>query len=92
MSNENRREMPELEKDLTTLRTKFYTAEEIDIWEDGYRRGREQNLFRRIGYERYEYLRTLTPRQFAELCERNIKGEGTFDDLVDEGRGKSCRK
>ena len=33
---------------------------------------------------RYEKLRKLNPRQFAELYERNIKGEGLFDDLVDQ--------
>jgi hypothetical protein len=36
-----------------------------------------------VGDARYEYLRRLTPRQFAELHERNIKGEGRFDELVD---------
>ena len=36
-----------------------------------------------INAVRYEKLRKLNPRQFAELYERNIKGEGLFDDLVD---------
>lgn len=34
--------------------------------------------------ERYEKLRKLNPRHYAELYERNIAGEGTFDDLVDK--------
>jgi hypothetical protein len=39
----------------------------------------------RKGHDRYEYVRTLNPRQFQELRERNIRGEGRFDDLVDAG-------
>ena len=30
----------------------------------------------------YEKLRKLNPREFADLYERNIRGEGNFDDLV----------
>lgn len=30
----------------------------------------------------YEKLRKLNPREFAELHERNLRGEGSFDDLV----------
>ena len=37
----------------------------------------------RKGHERYELIRTLNPHQFKELCERNIRGDGHFDDLVD---------
>ena len=33
---------------------------------------------------RYEKLRTLNARKFAELYELNISGKGRFDDLVDE--------
>ena len=33
---------------------------------------------------RYEKLRTLNAREFAELYELNISGKGRFDDLVDE--------
>ena len=32
--------------------------------------------------ELYEKLRKLNPREFAELHERNLRGEGSFDDLV----------
>lgn len=35
------------------------------------------------GYVRYEALRKLNPREFAELNRRNLAGE-RFDDLVDE--------
>lgn len=33
--------------------------------------------------ERYEAVRLLNPRQFAELYARNLAGEGAFDALVD---------
>jgi len=36
-----------------------------------------------LGYLRYEELRKLNVRQFAELFERNIAGEN-FDKMVDE--------
>jgi hypothetical protein len=39
-----------------------------------------------LAHARYAYLRTLNPRQFKSLYERNIKGEGRFDDLVDADR------
>ena len=38
----------------------------------------------RLGYSRYEKLRKLSPRQFADLYQRNLNGEGHFDDLVDK--------
>lgn len=39
-----------------------------------------------IGYDRYEYIRTLNVTQFKELYEANIRGDGAFDELVDRGR------
>jgi hypothetical protein len=33
---------------------------------------------------RYEFIRTLTPAEFATLYAQNLKGRGTFDELVDE--------
>ena len=42
-----------------------------------------ENRLLRIGYLRYEALRKLNVRQFAELFARNIRGE-LFDTLVDE--------
>ena len=37
-----------------------------------------------LGYVRYEKLRLLNARQYAELNRRNLSGEGRFDDLVDQ--------
>ena len=37
----------------------------------------------RLAERRYEFVRKLNPRSFAELYERNIRGEGQFDYLVD---------
>lgn len=37
-----------------------------------------------LGWLRYEALRKLGPKRFAELCERNIKDGERFDDMVDE--------
>lgn len=34
-------------------------------------------------HDRYEHLRKLNPRQFADLYRANLRGEGAFDDLVD---------
>jgi hypothetical protein len=35
-------------------------------------------------HRRYETLRTLNPREFAELTAKNIESGVAFDDLVDE--------
>lgn len=43
----------------------------------------EENILLRRDHLRYEALRKLTPRQFMQLWDRNLKGE-RFDDLVDE--------
>ena len=32
----------------------------------------------------YEKLRKLNPREFAELHERNLRGDGNFDELVSQ--------
>lgn len=40
-----------------------------------------------LGYIRYEKLRLLNVHQYAELSKRNLAGEGTFDDLVDQLEG-----
>ncbi len=39
-----------------------------------------------IGYLRYEALRKLNPRQFAEICLKNLQGEN-FDALIDKLAG-----
>lgn len=36
------------------------------------------------GLVRYEIVRKMNPREFAELFQRNIDGYGLFDTLVDE--------
>jgi hypothetical protein len=36
------------------------------------------------GWLRYEAVRKLSPRRYAGLCERNIRDDVAFDDLVDE--------
>jgi hypothetical protein len=38
----------------------------------------------RKGYGRYEKLRRLNPRQFADLWQSNLNGVDSFDDLVDK--------
>ena len=37
-----------------------------------------------LAEERYEKVRRMNPQQFKELWDRNIAGEGRFDELVDE--------
>jgi hypothetical protein len=37
-----------------------------------------------LGCVRYEKLRLLNARQYAELSRKNLAGEGLFDDLVDQ--------
>ena len=41
-----------------------------------------------IGHARYEYIRTLNPRQFAALYDEALHGD-RFDDLVDRYREAS---
>jgi hypothetical protein len=36
-----------------------------------------------LGWLRYEAVRKMNPRQFGEMCKRNLGGE-FFDDLVTE--------
>lgn len=36
-----------------------------------------------LGFLRYEALRKLNPRQFAEIHKRNLNGE-RFDDMIDQ--------
>lgn len=39
-----------------------------------------------LGDDRYEFVRRLNPRQFAELYQRNISENIPFDELVDAAR------
>lgn len=48
-----------------------------------YRKLAEELDTARVGAARYEKLRKLNAQQFQELYQRNIRGEGRFDDLVD---------
>jgi predicted RNase H-like nuclease (RuvC/YqgF family) len=57
-------------------------------WETG-KRALEENERLQRSHDRYEYLRRLNPRQFSELCQSNIRGDGTFDDLVDRRIAKA---
>lgn len=36
-----------------------------------------------VGFLRYEALRKLNPRQYSEICARNLKGEN-FDTMIDD--------
>lgn len=36
--------------------------------------------------ERYEFVRTLTPRRFAELYQENLRGKLSFDQIIDRER------
>lgn len=38
----------------------------------------------KLAHKRYEKVRKLNPRQFAELYEQNLRGVATFDELVDQ--------
>ena len=38
----------------------------------------------KIGHDRYEKVRNLTPEQFTEIYNKNIKTGVTFDTLVDK--------
>jgi len=58
---------------------------------------RKENIEKwRAGFERYEFLRTLTPREYAKLWRRALASEGTFDEIVDEAikkkRGKQSNE
>ena len=59
---------------MTNLQT---IIEKLDL-QDG---GRIRELA--LGYLRYETIRKLSPRQYTELHQRNLKGEN-FDGMVDE--------
>jgi len=37
-----------------------------------------------LGWVRYEKLRRLSPREYGELCKKNLLGGERFDDLVDQ--------
>lgn len=57
----------------------------LDVWDltAGHKRAREELELMSDAAQRYEKIRKMNPRQFASLYQKNIEGEGMFDDLVD---------
>ena len=81
----------------------------LAIWQDNQRENKEMSNQRfaallrkeniekwRAGFERYEFLRTLSPREYAKVWRRALASEGTFDEIVDEAikkkRGKQSNE
>ena len=69
------------------------TVKEFNTWRRGGEMTCDEGYPKRLGEaldevvkaaERYELVRTLTPHEFKILWQRNISGEGYFDDLVDK--------
>lgn len=59
----------------------------VDDYYNGNRNWRQFNEKRRDhiqGWQRYEKLRKLNPRQFGDLWDEALKGDKRFDDLVDD--------
>ena len=55
------------------------------------RRLKDENAALKIAQARYECVRRLNVRQFTDLYRANIRGDGAFDDLVDQLiRGDMC--
>ena len=44
---------------------------------------RAENESLKIAHARYEYVRRLSPRAFAELWQAHINGNQKYDDMVD---------
>ena len=66
------------DKDIENARELFQTAMELA------KRYKDERDKYKIGHDRYEKLRRLSPMQFHELYDRNIKTGKLFDTLVDE--------
>jgi hypothetical protein len=56
----------------------------IELNMDDFHEVVEQREKYKIGHDRYEKLRRLSPMQFHELYEKNIKTGEHFDTLVDK--------
>ena len=54
--------------------------------DNDYQHGKETTERWMLSHLRYEFLRTLNPRQFKELWEKCLKGGVRFDDEVDQMR------
>ena len=66
------------DKDIENARELFLTAMELA------KKYKDERDEYKIGHDRYEKLRRLSPMQFHELYDRNIKTGKPFDTLLDE--------
>jgi DNA polymerase III delta prime subunit len=66
------------DKDIEKARELFQTAMELA------KKYKDERDEYKIGHDRYEKLRRLSPMQFHELYEKNIKTGEHFDKLVDK--------
>ena len=77
-------ELEKLEKDyISCLKSDRQKTYEINVLARENGRLLAENERLKIAHARYECVRRLSPRSFAELYEANIRGDDTFDDLVD---------
>lgn len=67
-----------MNKELKDARELFQTAMELS------KKYKDERDEYKIGHDRYEKLRRLSPMQFHELYEKNIKTGEHFDKLVDK--------
>ena len=67
-----------MNKELQDARELFQTAMELS------KKYKDERDEYKIGHDRYEKLRRLSPMQFHELYEKNIKTGEHFDMLVDK--------
>ena len=66
------------DKDIENARELFQTAMDLS------KKYKDERDEYKIGHDRYEKLRRLSPIQFHELYEKNIKTGEHFDNLVDK--------
>ena len=45
----------------------------------------------KLGHQRYEFVRTLSPQQFSALWDRIIKDDLRWDDLIDQERRQRAK-
>jgi hypothetical protein len=66
------------DKDVNDARELYQTAMELA------KKYKDERDEYKIGYDRYEKLRRLSPMQFHELYEKNLRTGEHFDKLVDK--------
>jgi len=66
------------DKDIDNARELFQTAMDLA------KRYKDERDEYKIGHDRYEKLRQLSPMQYHELYDKNIKTGEHFDTLVDK--------